>query len=147
MAVLQKEKFNLNQTPGSSKEHEILKILDKKMKAITVRPPPILNKVCFDLIEPAYHNHGIVLKAFKVDYQEGIIMGIDDVKTPPKTDDICKDCGKSISFDQTNTFRYHRGVISDLRGVPRGFGYLHSRCVNSIKYINLVLSRVSLNEQ
>ena len=147
LAATEKEKFKSNQNPDSTKGTEIVKILDRKMKAITVRPPPILNQVCFELIEPAYHNHGIVLKNFKVDYQEGIIMGIDDIKTSPKTDDICKDCGRSISFDPTNTFRYHRGVISDLRGVPKGFGYLHSRCVNSIKYTNLVLSRVSVNEQ
>ena len=146
IAALEKEKFNPETRPDVFKEVEIIKKLEETMKVTKIRPPPILNKVCHDLVEPAYHNHGIVLKSFKVDYKENIILGIDDIKTPLMTDDICTDCGKAIYFDITGAFRYHRGVISTLGGIPRGFGYFHTRCVNSLKYIPMTLSRISVNE-
>ena len=126
---------------------DIASILEQKLKIVKIQPPPILNKVCFDLIDPAYHNHGIILRHFKVDYQEGLIMGIDDIKTPVTTDEICKDCGRAIPFDPTKAFRYHRGTISSLGGVPKCFGYFHTRCVNSLKYTNMIINRMSANEQ
>ena len=125
----------------------ISRILDKKLKTIRLQPPPLLNKVCNALVDPSYANHGIVLKTFKVDYQNGIIMGIDDVKTAVKTDEICKDCGRAIPLDSTYVFRYHRGVLSSLSGVPKSFGYFHSKCVNSLKYTPMIVSRISANEQ
>ena len=147
IATMEKEKFQPKIISSDSKESEIVNILEKKMKNIKIRPPPILNKVCYDLIEPAYRDHGIILKNFRVDYLEGVIIGTDDIKTPMKTDDICRDCGKAIPFDPTRSFRYHRGVVSNLGGVPRSFGYFHTRCVYSTKYTELVVSRVSSIEQ
>ena len=134
------------QTPENDPS-AISRILDNKLKAIKIQPPPILNKVCNDLVDPSYTNHGYILKTFKVDYQNGVIMGIDDVKTAVKTDEICKDCGRAIPLDSTYAFRYHRGVLSSLGGVPKSFGYFHSKCVNSLKYTPMVISRIAPNEQ
>ena len=108
---------------------------------------PVLTQVCQGLVGSTLQNHGVFLKNFKVDYKIGRILGYDDIKTPLKTDDICIECGKGMSYDVTEARRYNRGVFSDLNGVIHKCGRIHTSCRNLIKYVQLNLVKAPKNEQ
>ena len=108
---------------------------------------PVLIQVCKGLVEPTLQNHQVLLKNFKVDYKNGRILGYDDIKTPLKTDDICIECGKGMSYDVTEARRYNKGVLSDLSGVIQKCGRIHTSCRNLIKYVQINPARVQKNEQ
>ena len=116
-----------------------------KVNSSTVSP--VLDQICRGLKDPVLKNHGILLKNFKVDYKDGSILGYDDIKTPIPANDMCIECCRGMKYDETESVRYNRGAISDFDGVIQKSGYIHTRCLNLIKFVPLKLNRLSCIEQ
>ena len=136
-------------------ESEVCKLnLSMKNLKTAVKPKvnsstvsPVLDQICRSLKDPVLKNHGILLNNFKVDYKEGSILGYDDIKTHLTANDMCIECCRGMTYDETESVRYNRGALSDLDGVIQRCGFIHTRCLNLIKFVPLKLTRPSRNEQ
>ena len=129
------------------KPQEVVKNLNIKLQNIEIQTPPLLAVICKDMKGPIYANHSIIVKNFKVDYLEGLILGYDDIKTQVQKNEICQECGKPIPYDPVKGWRYHQGVLSTLGGIPKKVGYFHTGCVFALKFITLNFRTQVRNEQ